>query len=118
MVLLWKKGPKQVLENCHSGYGHSTDECMQLRKQIDEMIKSGKLSQFIKELKQNDKPKAQNKGGNGQKRQAPIHLDDSTVGEGSQTKGHPEFALPGDVISFSVFKNEEERKTNDPSKLK
>ncbi|GJW08061.1 reverse transcriptase domain-containing protein [Tanacetum coccineum] len=28
-----------------------------LRKQIDEMIKSGKLSQFIKELKQNDKPK-------------------------------------------------------------
>ncbi|GJU77276.1 reverse transcriptase domain-containing protein [Tanacetum coccineum] len=41
---------------------HSTDECMQLRKQIDEMIKSGKLSQFIKELKQNDKPKAPKKG--------------------------------------------------------
>ncbi|GJS14552.1 hypothetical protein Tco_0409024 [Tanacetum coccineum] len=37
-------------------------ECMQLRKQIDEMIKSGKLSQFIKELKQSDKPKAQKKG--------------------------------------------------------
>ncbi|GJX19142.1 reverse transcriptase domain-containing protein [Tanacetum coccineum] len=35
---------------------------MQLRKQIDEMIKSGKLSQFIKELKQNDKPKAPKKG--------------------------------------------------------
>ncbi|GJV07189.1 hypothetical protein Tco_1344845 [Tanacetum coccineum] len=34
--------------------GHSTRlECMQLRKQIDEMIKAGKLSQFIKELKQN-----------------------------------------------------------------
>ncbi|GJT30954.1 reverse transcriptase domain-containing protein [Tanacetum coccineum] len=33
-----------------------------LRKQIDEMIKSGKLSQFIKELKQSDKPKAQKKG--------------------------------------------------------
>ncbi|GKC47183.1 hypothetical protein Tco_1064905 [Tanacetum coccineum] len=33
-----------------------------LRKQIDEMIKSGKLSQFIKELKQNDKPKAQKRG--------------------------------------------------------
>ncbi|GJX30248.1 reverse transcriptase domain-containing protein [Tanacetum coccineum] len=39
-----------------------TDECMQLRKQIDEMIKAGKLSQFIKELKQNDKPKAPKKG--------------------------------------------------------
>ncbi|GKF30249.1 hypothetical protein Tco_0100047 [Tanacetum coccineum] len=35
---------------------------MQLRKQIEEMIKSGKLSQFIKELKQNDKPKAPKKG--------------------------------------------------------
>ncbi|GJW48675.1 reverse transcriptase domain-containing protein [Tanacetum coccineum] len=33
-----------------------------LRKQIDEMIKTGKLSQFIKELKQNDKPKAPKKG--------------------------------------------------------
>ncbi|GJT40967.1 reverse transcriptase domain-containing protein [Tanacetum coccineum] len=33
-----------------------------LRKQIDEMIKSGKLSQFIKELKQIDKPKTQKKG--------------------------------------------------------
>ncbi|GKB87020.1 reverse transcriptase domain-containing protein [Tanacetum coccineum] len=46
----------------HTDIGHSTDECMQLRKQIDEMIKLGKLSQFIKELKQNDKPKAQKKG--------------------------------------------------------
>ncbi|GKD21633.1 hypothetical protein Tco_1223336 [Tanacetum coccineum] len=46
----------------HADTGHSTDECMQLRKQIDEMIKSGKLSQFIKELKQSDKPKAQKKG--------------------------------------------------------
>ncbi|GJZ82320.1 reverse transcriptase domain-containing protein [Tanacetum coccineum] len=33
-----------------------------LRKQIDEMIKAGKLSQFIKELKQNNKPKAPKKG--------------------------------------------------------
>ncbi|GJU44537.1 reverse transcriptase domain-containing protein [Tanacetum coccineum] len=35
---------------------------MQLRKHIDEMIKLGKLSQFIKELKQNDKPKVPKKG--------------------------------------------------------
>ncbi|GJR78847.1 reverse transcriptase domain-containing protein [Tanacetum coccineum] len=49
---LWKK------ENT----GHSTDECMQLRKQIDEMIKAEKLSQFIRELKQNDKSKAPKKG--------------------------------------------------------
>ncbi|GKA22690.1 reverse transcriptase domain-containing protein [Tanacetum coccineum] len=46
----------------HADTGLSTDECMQLRKQIDEMIKAGKLSQFIKELKQNDKPKVPKKG--------------------------------------------------------
>ncbi|GJU63574.1 reverse transcriptase domain-containing protein [Tanacetum coccineum] len=46
----------------HSDTGHNTNECMQLRKQIDEMIKAGKLSQFIKELKQNEKSKAPKKG--------------------------------------------------------
>ncbi|GJY34756.1 reverse transcriptase domain-containing protein [Tanacetum coccineum] len=56
-----KRDPKKYCE-FHSDTGHSTDECMQLRKQIDEMIKAGKLSQFIKELKQNDKPKAPKKG--------------------------------------------------------
>ncbi|GJS74761.1 reverse transcriptase domain-containing protein [Tanacetum coccineum] len=56
-----KRDPNKYCE-FHSDTGHSTDECMQLRKQIDEMIKSGKLSQFIRELKQNDKPKAPKKG--------------------------------------------------------
>ncbi|GJW34224.1 reverse transcriptase domain-containing protein [Tanacetum coccineum] len=56
-----KRDPNKYCE-FHSDMGHSTDECMQLSKQIDEMIKAGKLSQFIKELKQNDKPKASKKG--------------------------------------------------------
>ncbi|GJZ70115.1 reverse transcriptase domain-containing protein, partial [Tanacetum coccineum] len=56
-----KRDPNKYCE-FHVDTGHSTDECMQLRKQIDEMIKSGKLSQFIKELKQSDKPMAQKKG--------------------------------------------------------
>ncbi|GKA09898.1 reverse transcriptase domain-containing protein [Tanacetum coccineum] len=56
----FKKGFKNKQRPDHTG--HSTNECMQLRKQIDEMIKAGKLSQFIKELKQNDKPKAPKKG--------------------------------------------------------
>ncbi|GJZ25097.1 reverse transcriptase domain-containing protein [Tanacetum coccineum] len=56
-----KRDPSKYCE-FHSDTGHNTNECMQLRKQIDEMIKSGKLSQFIKELKQNDKPKAPKKG--------------------------------------------------------
>ncbi|GJV68772.1 hypothetical protein Tco_1484281 [Tanacetum coccineum] len=56
-----KRDPNKYCE-FHADTGHSKDECMQLRKQVDEMIKSGKLSQFIKELKQSDKPKAQKKG--------------------------------------------------------
>ncbi|GKC47432.1 reverse transcriptase domain-containing protein [Tanacetum coccineum] len=56
-----KKDPNKYCE-FHADTGHSTDECMQLRKQIDEMSKAGKLSQFIKELKQNNKLKAPKKG--------------------------------------------------------
>ncbi|GJT02623.1 hypothetical protein Tco_0823792 [Tanacetum coccineum] len=56
-----KRDPNKYCE-FHVDTGHNTDECIQLRKQIDQMIKSGKLSQFIKELKQNDKPKAPKKG--------------------------------------------------------
>ncbi|GJZ65922.1 reverse transcriptase domain-containing protein [Tanacetum coccineum] len=61
VTLAEKRDPNKYCE-FHADTGHSTDECMQLRKQIDEMIKAGKLSQFIKELKQNDKPKVPKKG--------------------------------------------------------
>ncbi|GKC83073.1 reverse transcriptase domain-containing protein [Tanacetum coccineum] len=45
--------------------GNNTDECMHLKKQIEEMLKAGKLSHLIKELKQNsgkEQPKATKKG--------------------------------------------------------
>ncbi|GKB32688.1 reverse transcriptase domain-containing protein [Tanacetum coccineum] len=44
----------------HGEVGHTTDECMHLRRQIEELIKAGKLSHVIKELKQGsgkDQPK-------------------------------------------------------------
>nr|GEV86024.1 protein kinase-like domain-containing protein [Tanacetum cinerariifolium] len=31
--------------------GHSTNECVQLRKQIEELVRAGKLSHFIKEIR-------------------------------------------------------------------
>nr|GEV26639.1 reverse transcriptase domain-containing protein [Tanacetum cinerariifolium] len=37
----------------HGEVGHTTDECMHLMRQIEEMIKAIKLSHLIKELKQN-----------------------------------------------------------------
>ncbi|GKD48730.1 hypothetical protein Tco_1277706 [Tanacetum coccineum] len=45
--------------------GHNTDECMHLKKQIEEILKAGKLSHLIKELKQNngkEQPKVTKKG--------------------------------------------------------
>ncbi|GJS50850.1 hypothetical protein Tco_0624212, partial [Tanacetum coccineum] len=37
----------------HGEVGHNTDECNHLRKQIEDMLKTGKLSHIIRELKQN-----------------------------------------------------------------
>ncbi|GKE71797.1 hypothetical protein Tco_1529869, partial [Tanacetum coccineum] len=43
----------------HGEVGHTTDECMHLKRQIEEMLKAGKLSHLIKELKQsNEKDQA------------------------------------------------------------
>nr|GEZ97626.1 reverse transcriptase domain-containing protein [Tanacetum cinerariifolium] len=49
----------------HGEVGHNTDKCMHLKKEIEEMLKAGKLSHLIKELKQNsrkEQPKAEKKG--------------------------------------------------------
>nr|GFC75150.1 reverse transcriptase domain-containing protein [Tanacetum cinerariifolium] len=36
----------------HNDKGHSTDECMQLKKKIKELVRAGKLSHLITEIKQ------------------------------------------------------------------
>ncbi|GKA29262.1 reverse transcriptase domain-containing protein [Tanacetum coccineum] len=49
----------------HGEVGHNTDEFMHLGKQIEEMLKAGKLSHLIKEIKQNngkEQPKVTKKG--------------------------------------------------------
>nr|GEW21915.1 reverse transcriptase domain-containing protein [Tanacetum cinerariifolium] len=49
----------------HDEVGHNTDEYMHLRKQIEEMLKAGKLSHLITEIKQNNgkkQPKVTKKG--------------------------------------------------------
>nr|GEW68688.1 reverse transcriptase domain-containing protein [Tanacetum cinerariifolium] len=46
----------------HNDKGHSTDECMQLKKQIEELMRAGKLSHLIKKIKQGrDQSKARKK---------------------------------------------------------
>nr|GEW42197.1 hypothetical protein [Tanacetum cinerariifolium] len=62
----------------HGEVGHTTDECMHLKRQIEEMLKDGKLSHLIKELKQNhrkDQAKITKKG----ERQTPGNINDATI---------------------------------------
>ncbi|GJZ15343.1 hypothetical protein Tco_0551020 [Tanacetum coccineum] len=47
----------------HGEVGHNTDECNHLRRQIEDMLKAGKLSHIIKELKQNSAKDQQKKKG-------------------------------------------------------
>ncbi|GJY76200.1 reverse transcriptase domain-containing protein [Tanacetum coccineum] len=44
----------------HNDKGHSTDECMQLKQQVEELVKAGKLSHFIKEIRE-DRDKLKNR---------------------------------------------------------
>ncbi|GKA62832.1 reverse transcriptase domain-containing protein [Tanacetum coccineum] len=47
----------------HGEVGHNTDECNHLRKQIKDVLKAGKLSYIIRELKQNSKKEMPKKKG-------------------------------------------------------
>ncbi|GJS67653.1 reverse transcriptase domain-containing protein [Tanacetum coccineum] len=71
----------------HGEVGHNTDEYMHLKKQIKEMLKEGKLSHLIKELKQNnekEQPKVVKKGETSRKDKANLV---STPGEDEGTEG-------------------------------
>ncbi|GJR66809.1 reverse transcriptase domain-containing protein [Tanacetum coccineum] len=59
----------------HNDKGHSTDECMQLKKQIKELVKTGKLSHFIKEIRQDrDKQKNRKKEAPAKEKVAAIYM--------------------------------------------
>nr|GEU40715.1 reverse transcriptase domain-containing protein [Tanacetum cinerariifolium] len=46
-----KNRNKNKFCDCHRDKGHSTDECIHLKKQIEEAVRFGKLSHLIKKLK-------------------------------------------------------------------
>ncbi|GJU83123.1 hypothetical protein Tco_1285488 [Tanacetum coccineum] len=63
------------------------DECMHLKMQIEKMLKVGKLSHLIKELKQSnrkDQAKTAKKGGNLRKGQTADNTDGTTMAEGEE----------------------------------
>nr|GEY91783.1 reverse transcriptase domain-containing protein [Tanacetum cinerariifolium] len=52
MVTPIEKRNSNKFYDFHNDKGHSTDECMQLKKQIEELVRAGKPSHLIKEIKQ------------------------------------------------------------------
>nr|GEV58125.1 reverse transcriptase domain-containing protein [Tanacetum cinerariifolium] len=52
MVMPVEKRSSNKFCDFHNDKGHGTDECMQLKKQIEELVRAGKLSHLIKEIKQ------------------------------------------------------------------
>nr|GFB45218.1 reverse transcriptase domain-containing protein [Tanacetum cinerariifolium] len=52
MVTPVEKRNSNKFYDFHNDKWHNTDECMQLKKQIEELVRAGKLSHLIKEIKQ------------------------------------------------------------------
>nr|GEV44048.1 reverse transcriptase domain-containing protein [Tanacetum cinerariifolium] len=52
MVMPVEKRSSNKFYDFHNDKGHNTDECMQLKKQIEELVRAGKLLHLIKEIKQ------------------------------------------------------------------
>nr|GEW69187.1 hypothetical protein [Tanacetum cinerariifolium] len=69
----------------HNDKGHNTDECVQLRKQIEELVRAGKLSHFIKEIKRD---RDQQKTG---QKDAPVKDKATTIAESDMIEGDTEF---------------------------
>ncbi|GKA77489.1 reverse transcriptase domain-containing protein [Tanacetum coccineum] len=75
MVTPMEKRSSNKFCDFHNDKGHSTDECMQLKKQIEELVRAGKLSHLIKEIKQGrDQPKVGKKEGPAKDKSMAIYM--------------------------------------------
>ncbi|GJY83284.1 hypothetical protein Tco_0496660 [Tanacetum coccineum] len=71
MKTLVKKRNSNKFCEFHGEVGHNTDECNHLRKQIEYMLKAGKLSHIIWELKQNNRKEHPKKKGETSEKEKP-----------------------------------------------
>ncbi|GKF20987.1 hypothetical protein Tco_0069625 [Tanacetum coccineum] len=59
----------------HNDKGHNTDECVQLKKQIEELVRASKLSHFIKEIRHDkDQQKTGKKDASAKDKAATIYM--------------------------------------------
>nr|GEV61830.1 hypothetical protein [Tanacetum cinerariifolium] len=100
-----KRNPAKFYE-FHKEVGHTTDECMHLKRQIEEILKAGKLSHLIKELKPNGHAAEQQNHSPRMLAQQPVI--DQVTEEKIQVAIHPEY--PEQTIAIGSTLTEEERK--------
>ncbi|GJW63005.1 hypothetical protein Tco_0114889 [Tanacetum coccineum] len=95
----------------HEEVGHTTDECMHLKRQIEEMLKTRKLSHLIKELKQSigkDQAKVAKKGEGAGKDKPLVILMEQTGQKISKQRITQTFS-PETMISFPPLGEEDGR---------
>ncbi|GJU27455.1 hypothetical protein Tco_1166076 [Tanacetum coccineum] len=100
----------------HGEVGHNTDECNHLRKQIEDMLKAGKLSHIIRELKQNsgkEQPKKKGETSGKEKPQAILMIQSR---QNAVRQKITQSFSPDLEISFPSLGNDEG--TKPPNKMK
>nr|GEU32503.1 reverse transcriptase domain-containing protein [Tanacetum cinerariifolium] len=94
----------------HGEVGHTIDECMHLKRKLEEMLKAGKLSHLIKELKQNngkDQAKIAKKGETSGK-DKPLAILMVQPWQRIERQRITQTFSPGSVISFPTLGEEDE----------
>ncbi|GJQ98597.1 reverse transcriptase domain-containing protein [Tanacetum coccineum] len=80
--------------------GHNTDECNHLRKQIEDMLKAGKLSHIIRELKQNSGKEQPKKKGETSEKESLRQFFNDPCTENAVRQNITQSFSPGLEISF------------------
>ncbi|GJX46364.1 hypothetical protein Tco_0271554 [Tanacetum coccineum] len=92
----------------HREVGHNTDECNHLRKQIEDMLKAGKLSHIIRELKQNSgKEQPKKKGETSEKESLRQFFNDPCTENDAVRQKITQSFSPDLEISFPPLGNDE-----------
>nr|GEZ72680.1 reverse transcriptase domain-containing protein [Tanacetum cinerariifolium] len=92
----------------HGEVAHTTNECMDLKREIEKMLKLGKLSYLIKKLKQSNRKDHEKatKGGNLRKRKTAGNINGTIMAKGSQKKITQTFS-PKLIIYFPPLEEED-----------
>nr|GEW11035.1 reverse transcriptase domain-containing protein [Tanacetum cinerariifolium] len=109
MITLVEKRNASKFCEFHGEVGYTNDECMHLKRHIEEMLKAGKLSHLIKELKQNnekDQAKTAKKGETSEK-DKPLAILMVQPWQRIARQRITQTFSPGSVIFFSALREED-----------